>query len=46
MLPVPDDVMGQIRELFSERPELGYVDADEFARDAIRRFIQQFKKDG
>jgi len=45
MLPIPDDLMGQIRELLSERPELGYLDVDEFARDAIRKRIQQHKKD-
>ena len=29
-----------LQDLLDERPELGYIDVDEFVRDAIRRFIQ------
>ncbi len=44
ILLVPDELMGQIQELLSEKPILGYLDVDEFVRDAIRRCIQRLKK--
>lgn len=37
---VPLGLMNQIEELLEERLELGYIDVDDFVRDAIRRFIE------
>jgi len=28
-----------VRRLVTDRPELGYLDEDEFTRDALRRFL-------
>jgi len=39
-LSLPQSLIRHIQGLLEERPELGYVDVDEFVRDAIRRFIQ------
>lgn len=41
---VPLGLIDQIEELLEERPELGYVDVDEFVRDAVRRLMEQFGK--
>lgn len=43
-LLILEELIWKIHELLSERPKLGYLDADEFVRDAIRRRIQQLKK--
>ena len=40
---VPLGLIDQIEELLDERPELGYIDVDEFVRNAIRRFIEYHK---
>lgn len=29
----------EIEHLIAEKPELGYLDAEEFIRDALRRFL-------
>ena len=42
--PVPHGLIDQIEELLEERPELGYIDVDEFVRDAVRRLMEQFGK--
>jgi hypothetical protein len=39
-LSLPQSLIRQVEDLLGERPELGYLDAAEFVRDAIRRFIQ------
>jgi hypothetical protein len=41
---VPPGLIDQIEELLEERPELGYIDVDEFVRDAVRRLMKQFGK--
>ena len=43
-LSLPQNLLHPIEELLNERPELGYLDVDEFIIDAIRRRIQQLKK--
>jgi len=40
---LPKDLFFQIAELLHERPELGYIDIEEFVRDALRRHVQQNK---
>jgi len=42
-ISLPRNLIQQIRELLSQRPDLGYADVDNFVRDAIRRFIQRLK---
>ena len=41
---VPPELIDQIEELLDEKPELGYLDVDEFVRDALRRLMKQFGK--
>ena len=41
---VPEELIDQIEELLDERQELGYIDVDEFVRDAVRRLLEKFKK--
>jgi len=43
-MSVPKDLFFEIAELLHERPELGYVDVEEFLRDAIRRHVREMKK--
>lgn len=38
---IPESLLRQIQELVIKRPELGYIDMDEFIRDATRRFIRE-----
>jgi len=39
-LELPRNLMDQIMKLLKEKPELGYVDAADFIRDAIRRLLR------
>ena len=41
---VPQGLLDQIEELLDERQELGYLDVDEFVRDAVRRLLEKFGK--
>lgn len=41
---VPQGLIDQIEELLDERQELGYLDVDEFVRDAVRRLLEKFGK--
>lgn len=41
---VSQGLIDQIEELLEERPELGYLDVDEFVRDAVRKLMKQFGK--
>ena len=42
-LTIPQSLLRTIQDLLEARPNLGYIDADEFIRDAIRRFIQYYQ---
>ena len=44
-LLVPLGLLQRIQEFLAENTGLGYLDVGEFVRDAIRRHIQQLKKD-
>jgi len=41
---LPQHLMREIQDLLIERPDLGYLDIDEFIRDALRRRIEQLEK--
>ncbi|MFH0897848.1 MAG: hypothetical protein V1850_07395 [Candidatus Bathyarchaeota archaeon] len=41
---VPLGLIDQVEELLDERQELGYLDVDEFVRDAVRRLLEKFGK--
>jgi len=41
---VPQGLIDRIEELLDEMPELGYLDMDEFVRDAVRRLLEKFGK--
>ena len=41
---VPQGLIDRIEELLDERRELGYLDVDEFVRDAVRRLLEKFGK--
>ena len=38
---LPLELYYRILKILTERPELGYIDVEEFVRDAVRRFIQK-----
>jgi hypothetical protein len=38
-IELPKDLMKQVSQLLKEKPELGYLDASDFIRDAIRRAV-------
>ena len=44
-LPMPKSLIRRVQELLDKRPNLGYVNVDEFindaVRDAVRKFTQQ-----
>ena len=39
-IQLPFDLIRQIQDLLSERKELGFLNAEEFIREAVRRLIQ------
>ncbi len=43
-LELPRSLIRQITRLLKERPELGYVDAADFIRDAIRRALSHLRR--
>ena len=42
-ISLPNSLLRQIEELLNEKPETGYVDVDDFIRDAIRRDLRAKK---
>jgi len=38
-VPLDERLYRAVRRLMSERPELGYLDEDEFTREALRHLI-------
>ena len=42
-IELPRGLMRQVSRLLKERPELGYIDASDFIRDAIRRAILRLR---
>jgi len=43
-LELPRSLIRQITQLLKERPELGYVDIEDFVRDAIRRSLSHQRR--
>jgi len=41
---VPQVLIDRTEELINERQELGYLDVDEFVRDAVRRLLEKFER--